>query len=481
MAAHRVDSFPSARLRARDGGAAVEVHLIAQLGHGAGDQLHASVRRRQAAHARFVDALDEPSAQLGAPAVAQGDASALYSFLVGGNGHPFHRHAGARMFTAVAGSGGAMLRFSTMSREQAERDPRAFVDSLRCVAVPPDGLFTVRFSPGVWHQFAPWKGQGLHPALMALSCHANELDGDLAPELRERVRSGQSSIAALTEVLPEATARRVAERLRAGPDPSAIELSLDAPPGTLHRLACAAARCATGLVRGRYARIMPLHGFQSLSDTYPPIHADAPPAPGSMLLKQFSTDGWHHQDHYRIVVPDTHAGHADAASLLGRLLQAFLDHPPRGVGRLMRLRNTLVRPWRLQTSTLGCPVASLKGAQRDRLFLDRFPVLDQQVAADGSRAQVILGVDDRHLRFRSCIDLQCRDGRIEIAFGTRVHCRNRFGRFYLAAIDGVHRHYVAPRMLREAVGRAFALDAGVGEADAGGWARAGDAALRAWL
>jgi len=35
--------------------------------------------------------------------------------------------------------------------------------------------------------------------------------------------------------------------------------------------------------------------------------------------------------------------------------------------------------------------------------------------------------------------------------GTRVHCKNFFGRFYMAAIDYVHRHYVTPTMLRLAV------------------------------
>ncbi|WWW36894.1 hypothetical protein V8017_09145 [Stenotrophomonas rhizophila] len=52
------------------------------------------------------------------------------------------------MFTAIAGSGGAQLRFSTVSDAQLQQDPAAFVRALRCIDVPPDCLFTVRFGSG---------------------------------------------------------------------------------------------------------------------------------------------------------------------------------------------------------------------------------------------------------------------------------------------------------------------------------------------
>ncbi len=45
---------------------------------------------------------------------------------------------------------------------------------------------------------------------------------------------------------------------------------------------------------------------------------------------------------------------------------------------------------------------------------------------------------------------------VEVMLGTRVHCKNLFGRFYMAAIDGVHRRYVTPAMLQLAVEHAFA-------------------------
>ena len=118
--ARPIHTFPTARLQPRPNALPVEISLIAQLGHGAGDQLFASATRRQQAHRHFIDELAEPSARLGAMNLAQGDASSLYSFAVGAKGHPFHRHAGHRVFTAISGSGGARLRFSGASPEEID-------------------------------------------------------------------------------------------------------------------------------------------------------------------------------------------------------------------------------------------------------------------------------------------------------------------------------------------------------------------------
>lgn len=120
-----VRSFPSARIDSQSGGLAVEVSLIAQLMHGSGNHLFASVAARQQQHAEFIDELDEPSAKLGSTDFDKGDPTSLYSFVVGPKGHPFHRHAGHRIFTAVSGSGGAQLRFSSASMEQIEQDPHS--------------------------------------------------------------------------------------------------------------------------------------------------------------------------------------------------------------------------------------------------------------------------------------------------------------------------------------------------------------------
>ena len=452
-----VETFPSVRLFAEAGTLPVEVTLIAQLGHGAGDHLFANVVSRQRRHLTYVDELDEPSAKLAGTDFAKGDSTALYSFAVGPRGHPFHRHAGHRIFTAISGSGGAQLRFSNTTPEQIAADPRNFVRALRYVNIPPDCLFTVRFGDGVWHQFAPLRRRSLHPVFFALSCHTNELGGDLPEAVREQVLAGAADIPTLTELLPP----EVAALLEA-PDfnPAAVQvtsLSLDAPEGTLHRLFCNVVRCGMGLLRGTWAAWREAKGYFSEADGMS-IEA-LPELPQDSLLRQHLLEtGVLHEDAFRLTIRTSVAAQAGATQFLATVLEGFLLNPPQGVGWLMALRNLLVRPFGLRTSPLGCPVSSLLADQSSRLFAGQYPVIDQSVNTDNTLAQVILGANDKHVQFRSCVSAQLiADDQAEVILATRVHCLNTFGRFYMACISAVHRRYIAPTMLRMAV--AYALQA----------------------
>lgn len=187
--------FPQARLAHVDGGLPVEVTLIARLATGMGDVMIREAAQRQRTHPGFVDAHDEPSACLGAMHNREGDCSTLFSFFVGHEGHPFHRHAGHRMFTAIAGSGGARLLFSTAS------DQQGFIASLRQVIVPPDAWFSVRFGGGTWHRFMPSRPGAAHPTLFALSCHPDETAGALTDAQRDAVFGGSADLPTLTELL----------------------------------------------------------------------------------------------------------------------------------------------------------------------------------------------------------------------------------------------------------------------------------------
>lgn len=456
--ARRVQTFPSTHLPSSSGGLPVEVSLIAQLGHGAGDQLFAGALARQRAHADFIDELDEPSARLGGTDLSKGDATSLYSFAVGAKGHPFHRHAGHRVFTAISGSGGAQLRFSTASPSQIEQDPHSFIQALRHINIPPDCLFTVRFGGDTWHQFAPLAKNSLHPAFFALSCHTNELGGELPDGLRAQVLANAASIPALTVLLPTA----VNDLLRDTPTdhlnvPTTC-LSLGALPGTLQSLLCKSARCAAGLLRGAWAAWRRTTGFLGESGVQLPItQLDDLPA-GSMLARQLADRPYQHQDMFLLTLDGKDVTSTSATILLSQLLEGFLRNPPSGVSRMMALRNLLVKPIGLRTSPLGCPVSSLLSPIRDGVFDRRYPVLDQLIDGNDRRAQVVLGADDKHLIFRSCVGVHVLDGnRVEVTLGTRVHCRNLFGRFYMAAIDRIHRSYIAPTMLRMAAEHAFPL------------------------
>ena len=447
-----VETFPSVRVRSESGGLPVEVALIAQIGHGAGNHLFASVASRQRRHEAFIDELDEPSAKLAGTDFAKGDATSLYSFVVGPKGHPFHRHAGHRVFTAVSGSGGAQLRFSTASDQQVAEDPQNFVRALRFVNIPPDCLFTVRFGGETWHQFAPLTHNSLHPVFFALSCHTNELGGNLDENLRAKVLANDANIPALTELLPPAVAQIVQSR---DFDTAAIPsttLSLDAPAGTLHRVVCNTVRSGAGILRGTLGSLREARGFLTFGGTSRKVDELAAAPAGSLLRQQLVETKVHHDDTFRVRLTGARTQGTNAAKLLASLLEGFLLNPSTGVSNLMALRNVLVKPFGLRTSPLGCPVSSLLSPDRKKLFAGQYPVLDQLVDADDRRAQVVLGADDKHLVFRSCVGVEIVDEHnIDITLGTRVHCKNLFGRFYMAAIDYVHRHYISPTMLRLAV------------------------------
>ena len=465
-----VQTFPSARIPSQSGGLPVEVSLIAQLGHGSGNHLFQSVLARQKAHQTFIDELDEPSARLGGTDFDKGDPTSLYSFVVGAKGHPFHRHAGHRIFTAVSGSGGAQLRFSSASLRQIEADPRSFLRALQYVDIPPDCLFTVRFGGETWHQFAPLARNSLHPAFFALSCHTNELGGALPEQIKEKVLAGEATIPALTELLPQNVLDLLYDEPLDPADIPTLSLSLDAPPGTLQNAMCKTARGSAGLLRGAWAKWARSSGFTSDNGSGRKVVELEQPPQGSLLLDQFRGERFHHEDTFALALPHDGLKGVDAAAMLSALLEGFLKNPPTGVSRMMAFRNVLVRPLGLRTSPLGCPVSSLLTQQDSEMFDNRYPVLGQAVGTDGTRAQVVLGADDKHLLFRSCVGVQIIDGdRVEITLGTRVRCKNLFGRAYMTVIDRTHRSYIAPAMLQLAV--EYATERARRSASDTGWIR----------
>ncbi|WP_244672807.1 DUF2867 domain-containing protein [Xanthomonas phaseoli] len=431
--------------------------LIAQLDPGAGDSLIAQTGERQRCHPAHHDALDEPSAQLSAPDFGHDDRASLFSFSVGPQGHPFHCHAGNRVFTAITGSGGAQLRFSTASAQQLRQDPRAFLQALRYVDLPGDSLFTVRFGGGTWHQFVPSQWNAPHSAFFALSCHPDEAGGDLSPEQQALVKQGTATIASLTELLPPPVAALLQSDAFHAADVPTVSLSLHVKPQSWQQRACGRARRWSGRVRQLPPRTR-RPGF--VATRVAPLRIRSLQAlPADALLREQLGGQVHFQDTHQLRL-DTRQLRSDSLQgLMCDLLQAFIDQPPGGVSGLMRLRNLMVKPLGLRTSHLGCPVSSLLDPSAAHRFAGRFPVLAQRSDADGQQVQIVLGADDKHLRFRSSVALR-RVGthEIELTMATRVSCRNWFGRIYMACIHHAHHHYVMPTMLRAAVGRVMHSD-----------------------
>jgi hypothetical protein len=452
-----VETFPSVRIPSESEGLPVEVSLIAQLGHGAGNHLFASVASRQQQHGAFIDELDEPSARLGGTNFPKGDPSSLYSFVVGPKGHPFHRHAGHRIFTAISGSGGAQLRFSSASPAQIANDPQSFMRALRFVNIPPDCLFTVRFGGETWHQFYPLSRNSLHPVFFALSCHTNELGGNLSEELKKKVLANDADIPSLTELLPPEVAAMLHAKDFRPQDIPTTTLSLDAPEGTFHRYVCNTVRGSAGMIRGAWGQWKNAGGYESRLGPARPVTQLKTMPETSLLRKHLNDVHIHHEDTFALSVTDIKLTETSASKLLAALLEGFLLNAPRGVSRLMAIRNVLVKPLGLRTSPLGCPVSSLLSPRADSLFANQYPVLDQSVNAEDTRAQVVLGANDKHLSFRSCVGVEIKGPQhVEFTLGTRVACKNLFGKFYMAVIDQVHQRYITPTMLRLAADYAIA-------------------------
>ena len=447
-------TFPFMSLPVGPGRVPVEVSLVARLGHGAGDKLFFEAQVRQGRHGRFVDELDEPSAKLGCTDFKAGDATALYSFGVGPGGHPFHRHAGHRVFTAVSGSGGAQLRFSSATTAQLEADPASFVRAMHHVNVPPDCLFTVRFSGETWHQFAPLRPRSSHPTLFALSTHTDELGGELSDAARQRVLRDEADIASLTELLPDNVLRWLAASPSTSPA-ATTALSLHDRPGGLLEAACARYRSFAGHVHRWRLGFGLRSGFVS-AIRMPRVMARADLAPDCLLGGELQDRAIHHQDTFTLTVVPAQPAVGDAAAWLAALLAGFMANPPRSVTHMMALRNVLVRPFGLRTSPLGCPVSSLLATSAPTRFDARFPVHSQAVSADGRTAQVILGANDKHLVFRSCVAVRLREGgAVEFSLSDRVACTNVLGRLYMALIASTHRRIVAPALLAHAVDAAL--------------------------
>ncbi len=362
------------------------------------------------------------------------------------------------MFTAVSGSGGAQLRFSSATTEQLEADPASFVRAMHHVNVPPDCLFTVRFSGETWHQFAPLRPRSAHPTLFALSTHTDELGGELSDAARQRVLRDEADIASLTELLPDNVLRWLAASPSTLPV-TTTALSLHDRPGGLLEAACARYRSFAGHVHRWRLGFGFRSGFVS-SIRMPRVMARADLAPDCLLGGELQDRAIHHQDAFTLTVVPAQPAVGDAAEWLAALLAGFMANPPQGVTYMMALRNVLVRPFGLRTSPLGCPVSSLLATSAPTRFDARFPVHSQAVSADGRTAQVILGANDKHLVFRSCVAVRLREGgAVEFSLSDRVACTNVFGRLYMALIASTHRRIVAPALLAHAVDAALASGA----------------------
>lgn len=141
----------------------------------------------------------------------------------------------------------------------------------------------------------------------------------------------------------------------------------------------------------------------------PPMSTIADWYPGADLL-----------DSYAVTLPPT------APEDLATLTRALFNSPPAWIRGLLRLRDQIVGPLGLKTTTAIRDAGATDG--RDRIGF--FPVLGR------SANEIILGEDDRHLDFRASVLLQPDSRRLILTTAVRRH--NRLGGTYLCVIRPFH-------------------------------------------
>jgi hypothetical protein len=460
-------SFPSACILDQAGTNLIEVHLIADVGRGRGNAVVQQASQSQRNHRRFVDDLDEPSTCIGELRQNDVDHSSLYTFVVESEGHPFHRHASARIFTAVSGADGTQLRFSSASLEGDRASLNMFFENAHCIDIPANCLFTVRFAGGVWHQFVPAKVGATSPALFAVSCHPDDLQGIHNQYVRSQILEGKASIPLLTEVLPVELANAVSQENFASRSSTFQQLQFVPPPmSLLHARTVSMMR----QLKREWQKVNPRLQRQfmpSLRIKHSSLFSrtrQQPVPQHSLIWNQLSEKKSYHLDHFELLIPReellSFRPH-EATGYMRDLLQAFTDHSPLGVTRLMQLRNAIVKPFGLRTSSVGCPVSSLLADQAQDYFLQRFPIWEQHMNADNTEVQVVLGADDKHLEFRSVVMVEIIEEGIVISLSNRVAYRNFFGHFYMTCIRGIHQAYIVPKMLSTAASQLCSLESTV--------------------
>ena len=138
-------------------------------------------------------------------------------------------------------------------------------------------------------------------------------------------------------------------------------------------------------------------------------------------------------DAYAIALP---AGASTDPEVLARFMFA---HQPAWIGRLMRVRDTIVSWFGLKT---GRHLAALAiDAPTRRVGIFKIYSVDD--------TEIVVGEDDTHLDFRVSV-LRSRGPAPQLTVSTVVHCHNRLGRVYLLAIAPFHRMVVKASLRRAA-------------------------------
>lgn len=127
------------------------------------------------------------------------------------------------------------------------------------------------------------------------------------------------------------------------------------------------------------------------------------------------------------------------------LLARFIfSHQPPWIGKLTRVRDTIVACFGLKTAKHLATLAGDTKAKRVGIFK----------VYSTSETEIIVGEDDKHLDFR--VSLLCSGGPTpdssrQLTLSTVVHCHNLLGRTYIFIIAPFHRMVVKASLRRAAL------------------------------
>ncbi len=133
---------------------------------------------------------------------------------------------------------------------------------------------------------------------------------------------------------------------------------------------------------------------------------------------------------------------------LDSLVRAVFAATPAWIVALLRLRNTLVRPFGLKTAPPGPPTPALPALQPGTV-IGLFRVFAR------SDSEIILGDNDRHLDFRVGILRRVDGDQVMVTVSTVVCFHNWLGRLYFVPVRPFHR-LIVPALMRRAAARLVA-------------------------
>jgi hypothetical protein len=143
-------------------------------------------------------------------------------------------------------------------------------------------------------------------------------------------------------------------------------------------------------------------------------------------------------DAFKCQIPNGRSQQIDAVT------RAIFSTMPTWVMKLLDLRNTLVRPLGLNTSIDPNLVDTHQGRLEPGVTVGVFKVIERQ------DDEILLGEDDRHLNFRTSVQLERKEEKCWVIVSTVVQFNNWLGHAYFVPVRPIHK-IIVPAMMRHGI------------------------------